>query len=60
VDGIYQYYLRHAEKLPADYLAIAERDGVERAVCDYVSGMTDKYAMSCYSELYLPMAWQVK
>ena len=60
VEGIYRYFIGHADALPADYRAIAERDGIQRAVCDYVSGMTDKYAMSCYSELYLPMAWQVK
>ena len=60
VDGIYRYYLSHPDRLPEDFCTIAERDGLRRAVCDYVSGMTDKYAMSVFSELYLPMAWQVK
>jgi dGTP triphosphohydrolase len=41
-------------------LSIAREDGLSRAAADYVSGMTDKYAMSQYSELFIPEAWQVK
>ena len=37
-----------------------EREGVERAVCDYISGMTDGYAMEKYGELFIPFAWTVK
>ena len=57
--GIWDYYFHHPEKLPSDFAAIAEEDGLERAVCDYISGMTDKYAMYQYSELFIPAAWHV-
>lgn len=60
LSGIFEYYVKNPEKLPADFLMIAEADGLRRAVADYVSGMTDKYAMSLYSELFIPEAWQVK
>ena len=39
--GIWEHYCRHPEKLPDDFRGIMERDGLERAVTDYVSGMTD-------------------
>lgn len=58
--SIYDYYIRHTDHLPEDYKAIAEAEGVERAVCDYVAGMTDKYAMYQYSALFIPAAWQVR
>ncbi len=58
--SIYDYYVRHVERLPAIYKAIADEEGVDRAVCDYVSGMTDKYAMYQYSELFIPAAWQLR
>jgi dGTPase len=58
--GIYEYYVNHWGKLPSDYKEIAETDGVPRAVCDYVAGMTDKYAMYQYSEIFIPAAWQVR
>ena len=64
VDGIieklYEYYIASPECMPHEYVAIADSDGVERAVCDYISGMTDSYAMEKYSELFIPFSWTVK
>ena len=48
------------DKLPDDFRGIMERDGLERAVTDYVSGMTDDYAIYQYGEIFIPMAWSVK
>ena len=58
--GIWDYYCKYPDKLPADYHAIAERDGLERAVTDYVSGMTDDYAIYQYGQIFIPAAWSVK
>ena len=30
------------------------------SVCDYIAGMTDKYAMYKYDELFIPTGWQVR
>ena len=64
VDGIicsiYDYYRKHPDKLPEELRAIAEREGADRAACDFVSGMTDGYAMEKFSELFIPMSWTVK
>lgn len=60
ISGIYEYYVNHSDKLPDDYKNIAHRDGLERAVCDYVAGMTDTYALEVYSSIFIPMAWMVK
>ena len=46
--------------LPEDYRAIAAEDGLERAVTDYVSGMTDKYVIDVYMDLFIPRSWQVR
>ena len=43
-----------------DFRVIAERDGRERAATDYVSGMTDSFAMETFSDLFIPEAWNVK
>ncbi len=58
--GIWEYYAGRPDELPEDFRAIAERDGVERAATDYVSGMTDSYAMACYAKIFIPEAWSVK
>jgi dGTPase len=60
LNGLFEYYERNPDKLPGDYRHLTEKDGLRRAVADYVSGMTDKYAMSQYGELFIPEAWQVK
>lgn len=60
INGIYQHYIKNKDELPEEYLLIADEEGLERAVCDYVSGMTDKYCMDKYSEIFIPASWQVK
>ena len=64
VDGIieklYSHYVSDPGQLPEDYAAIALLEGAERAACDYISGMTDSYAMEKYGELFIPFAWTVK
>ncbi len=57
--AIFDYYLKYPDKMPDDYQRIAEVDGQRRAAADYISGMTDKFAMRQYSELFIPEAWQV-
>ena len=58
--GIWEHYAEHPEKLPDDYRYIAGRDGLERAVTDYVSGMSDDYAIYQYGEIFIPAAWSVR
>lgn len=60
IEGLYSYYVRRPELLPGEYSMVAEKDGIPRAVCDYISGMTDKYCLDTYSLLYIPAGWQVK
>lgn len=58
--SIWEYYIKSPEKLPEDYRLIAEEEGIERAVCDYISGMTDDYAVEQFGKIFIPAAWQVK
>ena len=48
------------DKLPPEYQDIRYEEGVERAVCDYISGMTDKYAVERFGEAFIPKSWSVK
>ncbi|MBQ3356703.1 MAG: deoxyguanosinetriphosphate triphosphohydrolase [Oscillospiraceae bacterium] len=57
---LYEYYIRHPDAIPADFRPQLDFDGMERTVCDYIAGMTDKYAMYKYDELFIPLAWQVR
>ena len=57
---MFEYYLRHPEKLPEDFHPQLSFDGMERTVCDYIAGMTDKYAVDKYAELFIPSGWNVR
>lgn len=58
ISSLYNYFLAHPEKLPADNAALLERDGIHVVVKDYVAGMTDRYALNLYSELFVPKSWK--
>ena len=57
---LFEHYQGHPDELPAEFQEIRAREGVDRAVCDYIAGMTDKYAVEKFGELFIPMAWSVK
>ena len=57
---LFEYYSKHPDKLPADFLPQLDFDGMNRIVCDYIAGMTDKYAIYKYSEIFIPTAWQMR
>ncbi len=59
VEGIYKYFKANPEKLMDEYKLILETDGVDRAICDYIAGMTDHYAVSVYSNIYIPKGWSI-
>ena len=57
---LFEYYMKNPERLPPDFLPQLDFDGMERIVCDYIAGMTDRYAVYKYSELFIPATWQVR
>lgn len=54
---IYRFYIENPELIPQEFIRIAERDNIQRAVCDYVAGMSDKMALNIYQKLFLPQPW---
>ncbi len=58
LESLYRYFRNFPEKLPEEYLGIAKKTDVDRAVCDYISGMSDGYAVDLYSELFIPKFWK--
>lgn len=57
---LFNYYMEHTDKLPAEYRFLMEErhEGRERAVCDYIAGMSDSYAIDKFEELFVPKAWK--
>ena len=57
IQWLFGYYMEKPETLPPLYRAIEERDGRETAVCDFVSGMTDRYAVHIFESTFVPRSW---
>ncbi|MBR2717486.1 MAG: deoxyguanosinetriphosphate triphosphohydrolase [Oscillospiraceae bacterium] len=57
---VLEYYAAHGDRLPDEYQAIAEAEGPMRAAADYVSGMTDGFAIATFENLFIPKSWSIK
>ena len=57
---LFDYYRSNPDALPGEYQQIRAAEGVDRAVCDYISGMTDKYAVEQFSAVFIPRSWSIK
>ncbi len=59
VFALFDYFVRYPEKMPSLYIRMMERgESVQRCVCDFISGMTDRYAIETYEELFVPRVWR--
>ncbi len=60
VERLFVYFCAHPDRLPSEYTAIRETEGVARAACDYIAGMTDNYALEVFHLLFIPRSWELK
>ena len=59
VETLYQHYLANIDELPPYLQKRREMgDSNERVVCDYISSMTDRFAIARYEDIYIPRCWQ--
>ena len=61
VTNLYEYYWKHIQLLPDQFLEMLEEEGgtPERIVCDYIAGMTDTYAIKKFEEYFIPESWKI-
>lgn len=53
---LYKFYLANPEEMPPDD---RQDEKPDREVCDYIAGMTDRFAMTDFARRFLPAAWQL-
>jgi dGTPase len=54
IRAIFKVYLERPEQLPPSVLRRSKKDGIYRATCDYIAGMTDRFAQDEYQKLFDP------
>lgn len=60
IEELYRYYMKNPDKLPPLYQTIAENEGMDRAVTDYIQGMSDDYALRNFEDIFVPKPWLIK
>lgn len=58
--ALFEYYDKHPEQMPGEYIAVADAQGTPRAVCDFLAGMTDGYAIDLFGERFVPRHFSVE
>ncbi|SDB21514.1 deoxyguanosinetriphosphate triphosphohydrolase [Eubacterium oxidoreducens] len=59
VQKLYEHYIAHPEEMSQTYLNLLTKgEKTEVVVCDYISGMTDQYAVHKFESLFIPSSWK--
>ena len=55
--SLYSQFVKFPERMPDVYVKIARTECPEIAACDYIAGMTDRYAVKVFNDLFIPRSW---
>ncbi|MDE7082240.1 MAG: deoxyguanosinetriphosphate triphosphohydrolase [Clostridia bacterium] len=53
----YRFFVKNPDKLPQGYLKLLDKFSKEQVVCDYLSSMTDRYAVYTFNKIFVPKGW---
>ncbi len=53
----YSFFVKNPDKLPESYFKLLDNFGKEQVVCDYLSSMTDRYAVYIFNKIFVPKGW---
>lgn len=59
IENLYNYFIQHPDKLDEEEKALIEKDGLNEIVKDHIAGMTDRYAIKLYEEIFVPLGWKL-
>ncbi len=59
ISELYRYYRKNPNVMPEMYRKICELEGVDTAVTDYISGMSDSFAATEFENIYIPRRWSI-
>jgi len=61
LEELFDFYQKNLEELPKEYFTRIEQlnEPPYQVICDYIAGMTDRYAVAKFKEIMIPSAWSV-
>jgi len=58
LEELFHYFVKNPDKMSPFYYENTKHEPVERCVCDYISSMTDRFAIDTYKKIFIPAVWQ--
>lgn len=59
ITALYDYYIKTPQALPEFYKKRLDIDETNTVLCDYISGMSDMYAVKTFTEIFVPKNWKL-
>ncbi len=59
IEGLFTHFMNNPHNMPTEFSVISNEEGTERAVTDYIAGMTDHFAILTYNNIYVPKSWGI-
>ncbi len=60
VKTLYEYFINNPQEIQTKESFLSAKDPLERRVCDYIAGMTDRYFIAIYQKNFIPSPWSLK
>jgi len=57
IRSLYERLMEKPGLLPEEFFKKIDEEGIERVVCDYIAGMTDRYAINVFNSIFIPARW---
>ncbi len=57
---LYEYFINNPQEIQTNDSFLSVKDPLERRVCDYIAGMTDRYFIAIYQRIFIPNPWSLK
>lgn len=59
IKQLYDFFIENPDKISKDLWMKLPNENIHRLSCDYIAGMTDRYALNKYKSIFLPISWQI-
>ena len=60
LSAMFGYYTANKDKLPERYLALLDRFDLDTVLCDYLSSMTDRFAVYTFENIFVPKSFFIR
>lgn len=60
ISELYKYYYKNQDKLSIEHMKIFDHieASIEDIICDYIAGMTDRYVVNLFTNIFIPKPWE--